>query len=120
AWPNGGQILIDGFTGGRIPPKESIREGRINQNPFNAENNSIGFGNIEIFPKPAADKLHGSTFFNFSDESFNSRNPFAPRRAPFQVRYLGGSLSGPITKGKSSFFLDVQRRGVGDRARGHA
>ena len=96
AGPNGGQIFIDGFTGGRMPPKESIREVRINQNPFNAENNSIGFGNIEIFTKPGADKLRGSTFFNFSDESFNSRNPFAPTRAPFQVRYFGGSLSGPI------------------------
>jgi len=95
AGPNGGQIFIDGFTGGRMPPKESIREVRMNQNPFNAENNSIGFGNIEIFTKPGADKLRGSTFFNFSDESFNSRNPFAPSRAPFQVRYFGGSLSGP-------------------------
>jgi hypothetical protein len=55
AGPNGGQIFIDGFTGGRMPPKESIREVRINQNPFNAENNSIGFGNIEIFTKPGAE-----------------------------------------------------------------
>ncbi len=116
AGPNGGQIFIDGFTGGRMPPKESIREVRINQNPFNAENNNIGFGQIEIFTKPGADKLRASSFFNFSDESLNSRNPFAPRRAPFQVRYFGGSVSGPITRGKSSFFLDVQRRVTDDNA----
>jgi hypothetical protein len=116
AGPNGGQIFIDGFTGGRMPPKESIREVRINQNPFNAENNGIGFGQIEIFTKPGADKMHASSFFNFSDESLNSRNPFAPRRAPFQVRYFGGSVSGPITQGKSSFFLDVQRRVIDDNA----
>jgi hypothetical protein len=99
-----------------MPPKESIREVRINQNPFNAENNNIGFGQIEIFTKPGADKLRASSFFNFSDESLNTRNPFAPRRAPFQVRYFGGSVSGPITKGKSSFFLDVQRRVTDDNA----
>jgi hypothetical protein len=116
AGPNGGQIFIDGFTGGRMPPKESIREVRINQNPFNAENSGIGFGNIEIFTKPGADKLRGSTFFNFGDESLNSRNPFAPSRAPFQVRYFGGSLSGPVTKGKSSFFIDFQRRVIDDNA----
>src|SRR5687768_10051530 len=116
AGPSGGQIFIDGFTGGRMPPKESIREVRINQNPFNAENNSIGFGNIEIFTKPGADKLRGSTFFNFGDESLNSRNPFAPSRAPFQVRYFGGSLSGPITRGKSSFCIDFQRRVTDDNA----
>ena len=114
--PNGGQIFIDGFTGGRMPPKESIREVRINQNPFNAENNGIGFGQIEIFTKPGAEKLRASSFFNFSDESLNSRNPFAPRRAPFQIRYYGGSISGPITRGKSSFFLDVQRRVTDDNA----
>ena len=116
AGPNGGQIFIDGFTGGRMPPKESIREVRINQNPFNAENSGIGFGQIEIFTKPGADKLRGSTFFNFGDESLNSRNPFAPSRAPFQVRYFGGSLSGPVTKGKSSFFVDFQRRVIDDNA----
>ena len=116
AGPSGGQIFIDGFTGGRMPPKESIREVRVNQNPFNAENSGIGFGNIEIFTKPGADKLRGSTFYNFGDESLNSRNPFAPSRAPFQVRYFGGSLSGPITKGKSSFFLDFQRRVIDDNA----
>lgn len=114
--PSGGQIFIDGFTGGRMPPKESIREVRVNQNPFNAENSGIGFGNIEIFTKPGADKLRGSSFFNFNDESLNSRNPFAPTRTPFQTRYYGGSISGPITQGKSSFFLDVQRRVTNDNA----
>jgi hypothetical protein len=34
AGPNGGEIYIDGFTGGQIPPKSSIREIRVNQNPF--------------------------------------------------------------------------------------
>ncbi len=37
AGPNGGQIYIDGFTAGQLPPKASIREIRINQNPFSSE-----------------------------------------------------------------------------------
>src|SRR5688500_13318183 len=68
AGPNGGQIFIDGFTGGRMPPKESIREVRVNQNPFNAENSGIGFGRIDILTKAGMDKLRVSTFFNFVDE----------------------------------------------------
>jgi hypothetical protein len=102
--PDGGGVFIDGFTGGRMPPKESIREVRINQNPFNAENSGIGFGRIDILTKPGMDKLRVSSFFNFGDESLNSRNPFAPTRAPFQVRYYGGSLSGPVIPQKASFF----------------
>ena len=114
--PDGAQIFIDGFSGGRMPPKESIREVRINQNPFNAENNNIGFGRIDILTKPGMDKLRVSTFYNFGDESLNARNPFARVRIPFQVRYFGGSVSRSIVAKKSSFFLDFQRREVDDNA----
>ncbi|HEX8634825.1 MAG TPA: carboxypeptidase regulatory-like domain-containing protein [Pyrinomonadaceae bacterium] len=110
AGPEGGQIFIDGFTGGRLPPKESIREIRINQNPFSAEYDRLGFGRVEILTRPGTDKLRGQTFFNFGDEALNSRDPFSERRAPYQLRSYGGNLSGPIQKGKSSFFLDFDRR----------
>jgi hypothetical protein len=111
--PNGGQIFIDGFSGGRLPPKESIREIRINQNPFSAENDSMG-GRIEILTRPGTDKMRGSSFFNFEDESLNSRNPFSSSRTPFQVRSFGGNLSGPVVKKKASFFIDFQRRETDD------
>lgn len=112
AGPNGGQIYIDGFTGGRLPPKEAIREIRINQNPFSAEYERLGFGRIEILTKPGADKFRGNAFFNFNDESLNSRNPFAPNRAASQTRFFGGNVSGPVQKGKSSFFLDINNRDI--------
>src|ERR1700722_2090765 len=44
AGPNGGQLYIDGFTGGQLPPKESIREIRVNQNPFSSEYDKLGYG----------------------------------------------------------------------------
>jgi hypothetical protein len=114
AGPEGGELYIDGFTGGRLPPKESIREIRINQNPFSAEFDRLGYGRIEIFTKPGTDKLRGQAAFNFNDESLNSRNPFAPNRAPFQTRRFGGNLSGPIVPKKASFFLDFERRETDD------
>lgn len=112
--PNGGQIYIDGFTGGRIPPKEAIREVRVNQNPLNAENDKPGFGRIDILTRPGFDRWRGSASLNFNDESMNARNPFAPRRADFQSRLWSLSLSGPVTAKKSSFFLDFQRRDIDD------
>ena len=42
AGPNGGAIFIDGFSGGQLPPKNSIREIRINQNPFSPEYDRLG------------------------------------------------------------------------------
>ena len=116
AGPNGGQIFIDGFTGGRLPPKDSIREIRINQNPFSAEYDHIGFGRIEILTKPGSDRLRGQGFFSFSDESLNSRNPFAANRAPYQMRNFGGNIGGPIVKKKASFFVDLERRELDDNS----
>ena len=111
--PNGGQIFIDGFTGGRLPPKESIREIRINQNPFAAENDQPS-GRIDILTRPGTDKMRGSMFLNFEDESLNSRNPFSDHRTAYQVRQYGGNLGGPIVAKKASFFVDFQRRETDD------
>ncbi|HYW69785.1 MAG TPA: carboxypeptidase regulatory-like domain-containing protein [Pyrinomonadaceae bacterium] len=107
--PNGGQIFIDGFSGANLPPKEAIREIRINQNPFSPENDQPS-ARIDILTRPGTDKFRGSASVNFTDESLNSRNPFSIRsskRAPYQQRQFNGSISGPIVKKKASFFLEL-------------
>jgi Carboxypeptidase regulatory-like domain/TonB dependent receptor len=116
AGPNGGQIYIDGFSGGRLPPLASIREIRINNNPWSSEYDRPGFGRIEILTKPGTDRFRGQVSFNFNNQDFNSRNPFAPTRPPYMLRQYGGNVSGPITKKKASFFLDFEKRDVNDQA----
>src|ERR1700722_2118804 len=111
AGPSGGQIYIDGFTGGTLPSKDSIREIRINQNPFSPEYDKLGYGRIEILTKPGTDKLHGNVNADIGDAIFDARNPYAAQRAPFLQRNFGGSLSGALCK-KASFFLDVQDRDI--------
>jgi hypothetical protein len=111
AGPSGGQIYIDGFSTGTLPNKDSIREIRINQNPFSAEYDKLGYGRIEIFTKPGTDRFRGTVFTNFGDDIFNSRNPFAAEKPPFLLRDFGGNVSGPISK-KASFFLDVDDREI--------
>lgn len=113
AGPGGGQIYIDGFTGGRLPPKESIREIRINQNPFSAEFDRLGFGRIEIFTKPGSDKFHGQGLYSISDSIWNARNPFLNTSPPFRTQLASGNVSGPINK-KASFFFDIERRWIDD------
>ncbi|HSK62252.1 MAG TPA: carboxypeptidase regulatory-like domain-containing protein, partial [Pyrinomonadaceae bacterium] len=114
AGPNGGQIFVDGFTGGRLPPRASIREIRINANPFSAEYDRLGFGRIEILTRPGTDRYRGQVSFNFNDDALNSRNPFADSRPPIQTRQYGGNFGGPIKKGKASFFVDFDKRDVDD------
>src|SRR5580692_1681536 len=111
AGPNGGQIYIDGFSGGQLPPKESIREIRINQNPFSAEYDRLGFGRIEILTKPGTDHYHGAIRFNDTDSLFDSRNPFENSKPEYSVRNLSGNVGGPLNH-RSSFFLDMSRRSI--------
>ena len=114
AGPNGGQIFVDGFTGGRLPPRASIREVRINSNPFSAEFDRLGFGRIEILTRPGTDRYRGQVSFNFNDDALNARNPFAATRPPIQTRGYGGNFGGPIKKGKASFFVDFDKRDIDD------
>ena len=115
AGPDGPQIYIDGFTDGRLPPKESIREVRVNQNPFSAEFDHVGFGRIEIFTKPGADKYHGQAFFDFTNRALTARYPYLsnPIVPDYQQELFGGNFGGPLSK-KSSFFLDAERRATDD------
>src|SRR5438067_8052663 len=116
AGPSGTQVFVDGFTAGPVlPDKQTIREIVINQNPFSAEFERIGFGNIQIFTKPGTGKFHGGTAFTFSDAVFNSRNPYALNRPPYQRRGIEGNLSGPISK-RASFFFNFARRDIDDTA----
>jgi hypothetical protein len=115
AGPGGSSIFIDGFSGGQLPSKDAIREIRINQNPFSPEYDKLGYGRIEILTKPGADKFHGTGYYNFGDDVWNSRNPYAAQKAPFLLREYGGSLEGPLTK-VASFFLTVDRAAIDNGA----
>ncbi len=115
AGPNGGQIYIDGFTGGQLPPKSSIREIRINQNPFSAEYDHLGFGRIEVFTKPGTDKFHGQFMVNGNTAGLNARNPFSGTgpQPGYDSEMYNGNFSGPLGK-KASFFLDFNRRNINE------
>ena len=109
AGPNGAQIYIDGFTGGQLPPKSSIREIRINQNPFSAQYDKLGYGRIEILTKPGTDKLHGNLMIMGNDSAFNSLNPFVSEEPSYYTTFMNGSIGGALGK-KASWFGSVFSR----------
>ncbi|RMG54535.1 MAG: hypothetical protein D6723_04790, partial [Acidobacteria bacterium] len=111
------QVYVDGFEHeGELPPKEAIREIRINSNPFSAEYSQPGFGRIEILTRPGMESFRGSGYFGFNDEALNAREPFAPRRAPRQIRRFGGSLGGPVIRKRMGFFAHFDRRAIDENA----
>jgi hypothetical protein len=104
AGPSGGQIYIDGFTGGQIPPKSSIREIRVNQNPFSAEFDKIGYGRIEILTKPGSDKFSGHITSLGNDSAWNTANPLVQQQPSYYLYFIQADVNGPLTKSASYFF----------------
>jgi hypothetical protein len=102
------QFRIDGFSGGRFPPKDSIREVRINQNGYSAQFDQRGNSVIDIFTKPGTDKLHGFLVVTGNADVFNARNPYIATQPPYHSTYIDGNVNGPLGK-KTSFFLGGSR-----------
>ncbi len=109
----GTQTYVDGFSSSRLPPKNAISEVRINQDPFSAQYDHVGYGRVEVITKPGADQLHGTLQYRMSDAAFNSRNPYLPINAPYQANLFTGTLGGPLNK-RASFFLDFEGRWATD------
>jgi hypothetical protein len=104
AGPNGGQIYIDGFEGGQIPPKSSILAIRVNQNPFSAEYDRIGYGRIEIITKPGTQKLHGHISSYGNTSALNTANPLIATQPSYYYYGFFGDASGPLSKTATWFF----------------
>jgi hypothetical protein len=115
AGPSGGQIYIDGFTAGQLPPKSAIREIRINRNPFSSEYDKLGYGRIEILTKPGTNQLHGQAFVQGNPSQFNTGNPFDKNIPEYYTYQFNGTISGRISK-NASYFLSAERRTIQDDA----
>jgi hypothetical protein len=104
AGPSGGEIYIDGFAGGQLPPKSSILEIRVNQNPFSAEFDRIGYGRLEILTKPGSQKFEGSLSSGGTSSYFNTANPLVSDQPSYYQFTIVGNVAGPISKNASYSF----------------
>lgn len=102
--PNGGEIYIDGFAGGQLPPKSSILEIRVNQNPFSAEFDRLGYGRLEIITKPGSQKFQGSVSSGGTSSKINTANPLVRDQPDYYQFTIVGNIAGPISKNASYFF----------------
>ena len=112
------EILLNGFSNGRFPPKNTIQEIQINRNPYSAEYDSLGFGRVEIVTKPGSSHLHGEVSSWGTDNAFNAQNPYTTVEPPYYTVNLDGNLSGSFNR-KTSFFFsgayyDLQNNAVVD------
>ena len=111
--PDRVEVYIDGFLGGDLPPKENIRSIRVNQDPFSAEYDRLGYGRVDILTKPGGEKWHGGGFIVGNSSAFNAESPFlaGTAQAPYHALLYGGELGGPLGR-EASFFFSLERRNI--------
>jgi hypothetical protein len=108
--PPGSVLRVDGFTGGRLPPKSQIRSIRLPRMDMFAAQNHGGMNGmmfIDIMTMPGMGPLRGSADVNFRDEAMDARNAFTPEKAPEQMQQYGVNLSGTIKPNKTSFSMNA-------------
>src|SRR6185503_9855073 len=110
--PPGAIMRIDGFSGGKLPPKSQIRSIRLPRMDQMAAQNHGGIGgmmHIDVMTQPGNGPLAGSIDFGFRDDALNARNPFTPIKGDEGMQTGNLSFSGSIVPNKSSFSISIQQ-----------
>jgi hypothetical protein len=106
--PPGATIRVDGFTGGRLPPKSQIRSIRLPRMDMFAAQNHGGMGGalfIDIMTMPGAGPTRGGMDFTFLDDALNAKNAMTPEKGDEQLQQYNLTLSGTIRPNKTAYSL---------------
>jgi hypothetical protein len=112
----GATIRVDGFRGGKLPPKSQIRSIRFSSAMFGADNHSAGHTFVDIGTQPGLGPLRGGMDFTFRDGALNSRNAFQSAKGPEQTQQYNLNLSGTLKKDRTSFSLSAGGASLYDSA----
>jgi hypothetical protein len=96
-----------------FPSVEGIEEIRVSSINNNAE--FAMTGDITTITRPGTNSFRGTAFFNFNNESLNANPNYFSKNIPNESdnRNYGASLSGPIIRNKTFFFLTYERLAIG-------
>ena len=112
----GATIRVDGFRGGRLPPKSQIRSVRFASGMFAAENHGGGMMMVDITTQPGIGPIRGSVEFTVRNGAMNARNAFQQEKGPEQTQQGTFNLSGTIWKERTSFSLSAGGASLYDSA----
>jgi hypothetical protein len=103
----GAVMRVNGFRGGRLPPKSQIQSIRFRRNIYAADTHEAGFIMVDISTKPGATSWRSTFDVGFRDDALNARNAMAPRKGDEAQQRLGVSLDGPLKKNKTTLAFNT-------------
>ena len=87
---------------------DSIQEFHVLTSGADAQYGNFSGGQVIVNTKSGTDQIHGSLFEFLRNTNLDARNYFSTSRAAYDQNQFGGTLGGPIKKGKVFFFVDYQ------------
>jgi hypothetical protein len=116
--PRTNEYLFDGISAlqpepGQVaffPIVDGIQEFTVEADNVPAEFGRFNGGVVNVATRAGTGTFHGSLFEFFRNEDLNARNFFAPtgRKPEYRRNLYGGTLGGPVLRGKLFFFGDYQ------------
>jgi len=96
---------------------DALQEFSVQQNAYSAEFHGAG-GTFNAVTKSGSNAFHGSAFEFLRNDAFDAKNFFAAQKEKLERNQFGGTLGGPVLKGRTFFFASYegQRRHQGNVA----
>src|SRR3979409_150607 len=91
-----------------LPNLDAVDQFRVLTNNFDPQYGNYNGGIVSVITKSGSDMFHWSAFDFVRNTALDKANYFSPDRAEFKQQQPGGTVGGPIKKGKVFFFADYQ------------
>src|SRR3979409_2697544 len=91
-----------------LPNLDAVDQFRVLTNNFDPQYGNYNGGIVSVITKQGRDVFHGSAFDFVRNTAHDKKNYFSPERAEFKQQQPGGTVGGPVKKGKVFFFADYQ------------
>jgi hypothetical protein len=103
-------ISVNGLAGASLPPAATIKEIRINNDPFSAAYHELGSARVEVETKSGDESVQASLYFNYRNDALDARNAFSLVRPPLEYHDAGAWWSSKLFNERSFIFALVERQ----------
>ncbi|MFQ3589797.1 MAG: carboxypeptidase regulatory-like domain-containing protein, partial [Chloracidobacterium sp.] len=94
------------------PSPDAIEEFRVLTNTFDAEYGRNSGSVVNVVTKSGTDQFRGNLFEFFRHRALNARNFFNLQKPDYNQHIFGGTLGGPIWRGRTYFFTSYEGRRI--------
>jgi hypothetical protein len=90
------------------PSLDAMSEVKVATNLYTAESGRTAGAVVSIFTKSGTDNFHGTAYEFFRNNITDAKSYFATTNPTLQQNQFGGSIGGPMRRGKTFFFGDYE------------